>query len=57
MEIVDADSEDFDTTERFHIHKTDWENWDNVTSEKFSKWIQDVKEIQIQALKSAVIHF
>ena len=43
MEIVDAESEDFDTTERFHIHKTDWENQDNVTSEIFSKWIEDVK--------------
>ena len=59
MEIVDTDSEDFDTTEWYHIHKTDWENWDDVTSENFSKWIQDVKkkEIEIQALKSTVIHF
>ena len=26
MEIVDAEGEDFNTTERFHMHETDWEN-------------------------------
>ena len=43
MEIVDAESDDFDTTDRFHIYKTDWEKWDNVTSENFNKWTEDVK--------------
>ena len=32
MEIADGESEVSETVEKYHIHKTDWDKWDNVTS-------------------------
>ena len=41
MDMADGTSDYSEAVERHQIYKTDWMKWDSVSSEKFTKWIED----------------
>ena len=41
MDMIDVTSDYSEVVERHQIYKTDWIKWDSVSSEKFTKWIED----------------
>ena len=41
MDMADGTNDYSEVVEQHQIYKTDWMKWDSVSSEKFTKWIED----------------
>ena len=43
METVGGEEERAEVAEQYHVNKTDWMKWDELTEEKFIEWVAESK--------------